>query len=204
MSRKGEFEINEMFIVILLLVGVLTAVWITGETGFNEKDQVQVTTKSIGALVDDGLAQAAQNFYVKNPSGNYRIDTQEWTLSSLNQAPDYISSSDATSIPTYPVLFDGKYLYEIRGFGAKAYERTDQAQPVDIECFAIFLGTSDTLNNYYSSGKGFEIKFYTYTTDIKLLENCVVESYQDAMTQNGNLLRTYYMHCNVVWGSYFE
>jgi len=203
--RKGEFEINEMFIVLLLLIGVLAAMWVAGETGFSEEKQVKVTNKTMEELLGDGLAQAAENFFKANPTaqGNYLIKSEIWSFGPMEKPPDYIPNSENISIPNYPVLFDSKYLYEIRGFGAKVYERTDKEQPVDIRCFAIFLGKSDTLDNYYTTRKEFQIMFYTHNTERKLLENCTVDSYKDQLTEKGNLIRTYYMHCNVIWGGYY-
>ncbi|NYZ77670.1 hypothetical protein H0O02_05160 [Candidatus Micrarchaeota archaeon] len=203
MSKKGELEINEMFITLLLLIGIMTAVWVAGGSVFSEQTQVQVTDKSVGGLIDENLALVSEDFYTNNPQGDYRIDVQEWSLGPMGQPPDYVPNSENMSIPGYPVLFGDRYLYEIRGFGAKVYERTDQEQPIDIECFAVFLGKSDTLDGYYANQGTFEIKFYTHYTERKLLESCQVYAYKDAVTKGGNLIRTYYMHCNVIWGGYF-
>jgi len=207
MTKKGDVEITEIFIVLLLLVGVLTSVWIATENSGYEEKQVKVTDKTIGELIDDGISEASENFYATNPDGDFRIDTYRWSVLDMSDLPDAeiqgIPYPDGATIPNYPVLFDGKYLYEIRGFGAKVFERTDKEQPIDVEGAAIFLGTSETMDEYYETESTFDIKFYTYSTERKLLENCTVDYYTDSITTGGSFLRTYFLHCSVIWGGYF-
>ncbi len=199
MSKKGDLEINEIFIILLLLMGMMAAVWIAGESGYSESTQVKVTDKSTGELLDDGIEELSDYFYSTHAEGDYIIETHKWSLGNMNAPPDSIPHSENISIPLYPVLFNGRYLYEIRGFAAKVYERTDAAVPTDIECLAIFLDTSDTLDEYYANNETFEIKFYTYYKEKKFLEGCHVNSHKDAITKNGTFIRTYYMHCNLIW-----
>ena len=200
MSKKGDIEINEIFIIILLLMGVLTSVWIATEnTSYSEERQVKVTDQNTGELIVEGLEKASEYFYLTHPEGDYLITPHEWALGEMDEPPDSIPYSDEMEIPTRPVLFEGKFLYGIRGFGAKIYERTDVAEPMSVECVAIFLGSSDTLNEYYSDRESFMIRFYTFNTTRQILENCFIHSYKDAVTQHGNLIRNYYIHCNVIW-----
>ena len=201
MSKKGEIEINEIFIVLLLLVSVLAAVWVSGNSSYSEDRIVQVTGDSIGEFLDSQLYTASQYFYESNPDGDYDIYTYKWAPIDMDEAPDAEPPpvpGDAT-IPNYPTLFDGKYLYEIRGFGVKVFERTDAEQPVDIEAAAVFVNTSDTMDNYYDTQESFMVRFYDFHTVRHVLENCNVRDYKDSITESGNFIGTYYIHCNVIW-----
>ena len=202
MSKKGEIEINEIFIVLLLLVSVLAAVWISGNNSYSDKNLVKVTDADMNQFLDDQLYTASEYFYAANPDGEFNIYTYKWASVDMNSPPDAeplpIPGADAT-IPNNPTLFDGKYLYEIRGFGVKVFERTDVEQPVDIEAAAVFVNTSDTMDGYYKTQESFTVRFYDSHTIRHVLENCHVRSYRDSITESGNFIRSYYIHCNVIW-----
>lgn len=201
MSKKGEIEINEIFIVLLLLVSVLAAVWVSGNSSYSEDRIVQVTDDSISEFLDEELSDASQYFYESNPEGEFNIYTYKWAPISMDDPPDAEPPpipGDAT-IPNNPALFDGKYLYEIRGFGVKVFERIDEEQPVDIEAAAVFVNNSDTMDNYYNTQESFTTRFYDFYTVRHVLENCHVRNYDDSLTESGNFIRTYYIHCNVIW-----
>jgi len=200
MSKKGDLEISEVLVVFLLLIGMMAAVWVaTGEGGiYNESAQVKVTDESVGQLLDDGLEVLTQEFYRETAHGNYNISIDRWSLGDMNAPPDSIPAQ-TLSVPTYPVLFNGRFLEDIRGLGVKTYERTDTAEPPDIKIVAIFLESSDTLDGYYRTGEEFNMKYYTYYTERRYMEGCHVKSYFDSMTTSGTILRTYYMECNLVW-----
>lgn len=204
MSKKGDVEINEIFVVLLLLIGVLAAVWVATENStYNEERVVKVSGESIGELIDQGLYTASEYFYETHTDGDYMIDTHRWAVVDMDQPPDAepkpVSYSEGVTIPNNPVLFDGKYLYEIRGFGTKIYERTDKEEPIDIEAVALFMGTSDTMDGYYESQERFTVRFYQENTQRQILENCGIQSYKDMVTQSGTFIRFYYIHCNVIW-----
>lgn len=201
MSRKGDVEISEVFIVLILLVSVFAAVWIAGNSPIGE---VEVTSKNTGEFVKDGLEEASKYFYRTHPHGDYNITTHIWSLGSRLEPPDSIPHSENMTIPDYSVFFDGRFLYDIRGFGAKVYERYDEVEPMAIEAVAVFLGTSETLDRYYENEETFMIRFYKYNTERRLLEDCIVHSYSDSMTENENLVRSYYIHCNIIWEGYFS
>ena len=201
MSKKGEIEINEIFIVLLLLVSVLAAVWVSGNASYTDDRVVKVTDATISEFLDEQLNIASQYFYESNPDGDYDIFTSKWAPIAMDDPPDAEPPpipGDAT-IPTNPTLFDGKYLYEIRGFGVKVFERIDAEQPVDIEGVAVFVNTSDTMDNYYKTQESFTVRFYDYYTYRYVLENCHVREYKDSITESGNFIRTYYIYCNVIW-----
>ncbi len=199
MSKKGDLEISEVLVVFLLLVGMMTAVWVaTGEGGYNETDQVKVTDESVGELLDDGLAVLTQEFYDETTEGNYNISIDKWALGDINEPPDSIPVK-TIAVPTYPVLFNGRFLENIRGLGVKTYERTDEAQPDNIKVVAIFLEGSDTVDGYYESGETFDMKYYTYYTERRYMEGCHVRSFFNSMTESGTILKTYYINCNLVW-----
>ncbi len=204
MSKKGDVEINEIFIVLLLLVGVLAAVWVATEnTSYDEGRIVKVTGDSIGELIDEGLYVSSEYFYSTHSEGDYKISTHRWALIDMDEAPDAepkpVAYAYGSDIPNNPVLFEGKYLYEIRGFGAKIYERTDAEEPMDIEAVAIFLGTSNTMDEYYEDQESFMIRFYEENTQREILENCNIQDYKDAITESGTFIRFYYIHCSVIW-----
>ena len=201
MSKKGEIEINEIFIVLLLLVSVLAAVWVSGNASYSDDNVVKVTDASIGEFLDEQLYTASQYFYESNPDGDYDIFTYKWAPIPMDEPPDAEPPpvpGDAT-IPNDPTLFDGKYLYEIRGFGVKVFERIDAEQPVDIEAVAVFVDSSDTMNGYYNTQESFTVRFYDFYTVRHVLENCHVRNYKDSITESGTFIRTYYIHCNVIW-----
>ncbi len=198
MEKKGDIEISEMFIVLLLLVGVLTAVWIVGW-----QEEIPVTDKSTDELLDDGLKSASEYFYQSHPEGDYIITTHKWSLGNINDPPDSIPYTENMTVPEFPVLFDGTFLYGTRGFAAKIYERVDEVEPMAIECAAVFIEGSDTMDDYYRDEESFMIRFYTYYKERKLLEDCIITSYGDSMTEEGTFVRTYHIHCNVIWRGYF-
>lgn len=199
MSKKGDLEISEVLVVFLLLIGMMAAVWVaTGEGGYGESTQVKVTDETVGELIDDGIAALTQEFYKETTEGNYTITLDKWALGSMDSPPDSIPVR-TIAVPTYPVLFEGRFLENIRGLGVKKYQRTDVIEPADIKVVVIFLEGSDTVDSYYENDDEFHMKYYTYSTERRYMEGCHVNSYFDSMTVNGTLLRTYYIHCNLVW-----
>ncbi len=199
MSKKGDLEISEVLIVFLLLIGMIAAVWIaTGDGGYSESAQVKVTDDSVGGLLDEGLEVLTQEFYRETTEGNYNITIDKWALGNINSPPDSIPVK-TIAVPTYPVLFNGRFLENIRGLGVKTYERTDQAEPPDIKVVAIFVEGSDTLDEYYKDGEDFTMKYYTYYTERRYMEGCHVKSGFTSITETGTFLKTYYINCNLVW-----
>jgi hypothetical protein len=199
MSKKGDLEISETLVVFLLLIGMIAAVWVaTGEGGYNESAQVKVTDESVGELLNDGLAVLTQEFYEETEEGNYTITVDRWALGEMDEPPDSIPVG-TIAVPAYPVLFNGRFLENIRGLGVKTYERTDVAEPQDIKVVAIFLEGSDTVDKYYEDNEEFHMKYYTYSTERRYMEGCNVNSFFSSMTANGTLLKTYYIECNLVW-----
>ena len=158
--------------------------------------QLETTNRTIGELLEDGLKRADSSFYKEYPSGNFNIDTFQWTLSSLNESPDSIPVK-ANDFRVVEIRFPDKYIDSLRGFAFKMYEVVGAIAPKKIFGVAIFLSNSTPLDSYLQGE--FTMKYGPHPQGTQIMEGCKILSTQEFLTPNNSSIKLYDFSCKVMY-----
>ncbi len=186
--KKGDFEVNEMFVVFLILVGIVAAAIV-----------LQVSTDSVGEILDRSVPKLDDKFYKETPNGEFKIYTYKWSLDGLDKTPDETAYNTDMTVPHYPTLLDGRFPINLRGAVIKVFERQDEAVPPNIKIAMIQLGNSSLSYEWGLNESSFNMSFYDYRHEKQYIENCHVYDSAGETTTKGTGYRLFYVSCNLIW-----
>ncbi|MFH0738096.1 MAG: hypothetical protein V1827_05440 [Candidatus Micrarchaeota archaeon] len=226
--EKGHVEFGELFVIVLLLVGLATAVMLLtdGNLGVQasaaqeaphkelsqsasaqepaSEDRPQdapaypATDLSVGELLDEGLARADSRFYNTDPDGDYEIRSYRWAMDKLDLAPDSIPLKE-NDFRASPVRFDGRYDDALRAFAFKTYQKPELRSPPQIYGTAVFLSSETPFDVYASGQEPFTITYDPHPERSQDIEGCVVISSSIMSTGSGAVFKVHDVSCKVMY-----
>lgn len=186
--KKGDFEVNEILVVFLIIVGIVAAAII-----------LQVSTNSVGEILDSSIEKLDEQFYKETPDGEFKIYTYKWSLDGLDKVPDETPYNTEMTVPHYPTLVGGRFPINLRGAVIRVFERQDEAVPTNVKIAAIQLGTSSLSEEWGLDESNFNMSFYDYQHERQLVENCYVYNSTSDVTTKGTDYRIFHITCNLIW-----
>jgi len=186
--KKGDFEVNEMFVVFLIIVGIVAAAVI-----------LQVSTNSVGEILEDSIDVLDAKFYKETPNGEFRIYTYKWSLDGLDKVPDETPYNTDMTVPDYPTLLNKRFPIDLRGALIRVFKRQDETAPDNIKIALIQLGNSSLSEEWGLDESNFNMSFYDYRHERQLVENCHVYNSTYDVTTKGTDYGLFYISCKFMW-----
>lgn len=105
-SHKGELELGEVFVVLLMFMGILAGSMYLG----NQKLQsVQEDDRTVGDLLEGGLIEIENAFNRGVTDGDFDVTTYRWMIGKKSDKPDEVPLGSEGRM-TADVLFNGHYI----------------------------------------------------------------------------------------------
>lgn len=160
---------------------------------------LQSTDKSLGGLLDDGLARADSWFHSHQFPGNYNMERFTWSLSASNESPD-AAAVQKNDLRASLIRFNGRYIDSLRGFAFAVYVPVDVVAPMQIRGTMIFLSNSTLFDLQNSSS--FSIDYDPHPRGTQTMDGCTILSGEEFLTAAGNSIKVYDFHCEVIYGAW--
>ncbi|MEW6036310.1 MAG: hypothetical protein AB1529_06870 [Candidatus Micrarchaeota archaeon] len=158
--------------------------------------EANVTNKSVGQLLDEGVLRADSRFYQEVETGKYDIKAYQWALGSFGMPPDSVPLKE-NDLRASSVRFDGRYEDSLRGFGFKTYQPQNLSGPPRIYGTAVFLSSPGPL----PSGK-FDVEFDPHPEGTQIIEDCTVLTSEELQTGTGAAFTVYDISCKIMYGAF--
>ena len=163
-------------------------------TGSTSNVTVNVTNETTSQLVDQGIARAMARFALDPEHTLYSTVSFPWAIQG-NVTPDSIPIKQ-NDLRASEMLFDGKYLDSLRGFGLVVSTPSPEiAAPQIIGATAVFLANSTAIDSFSQSGNVFTIKYEPYPSGSQYIEKCKVVGDMDLVSMNGSAYKIYDFDC---------
>jgi hypothetical protein len=158
----------------------------------------QVTNKSTGALVDEGLAHADLWFNSTGPMGNFDINTFGWAMGLANSTPDSIPIKEK-DLRAVEVRFNGRYDDALRAFAFRYYTSPTLSEYPRLYAIAIFISNSTLVDR---ANQTFDIQYDPYPEGPQILEGCSVLNSTMQTSAGGSPVKIYDITCKIMYGVY--
>lgn len=162
--------------------------------------QIEITNRTIGQLLDDGLDRADLRFYNESVSGEYEIDTFKWTLTAMIQSPDNLSLRQ-NDIRVSVIRFNDRYIDSLRGFAFKVYELKNVIAPKKIFGVAVFLSNNTSLDGYLQNSSELIIDYDPHPERSQIMDECKILAGTDFVTVRNSSIKVYDFSCNLIYGA---
>ena len=186
--KKGDFEVNEIFVVFLIIAGIVAAAVI-----------IQVSTDSVGEILENSIDKLDKQFYRETPNGEFKIYTYKWSLDGLDKVPDETPYNTEMTVPHYPALLNGRFPINLRGALIRVFIRQDETVSPNVKIALIQLGNSSLSEEWGLNESSFNMTFYDYHTIRRTVENCFIYNSTSETTAKGTDYRLFYVSCNLIW-----
>lgn len=193
--KKGDLELGEIIVVLLLLVGVMTG---SMYLGVMAKAQIPQDNRTMSEMMKEGRMSLDDSFYSEITDGNYKILSYEWMIGNLNETPDRIELGKEKRMIS-EILFNGTYVESLRGFTFKSYVPTAIDKQPRVKAFGIFINETNVFDRYLEDGNTFSFEYFPYPVDRKKAEGCKVVSAKMYRTANDTIFKTYTFDCDYLW-----
>ncbi|MFH1394136.1 MAG: hypothetical protein ABII71_05375 [Candidatus Micrarchaeota archaeon] len=196
-SRKGELELGEVFVVLLMLVGVLAGSMYLGN---QQLHSIQEDDRTIGDLLEGGLIEIGDSFLDEVVSGNYDVTAYRWMIGKKDDVPDEVPLGSEGRM-TADILFNGGYIDSVRGLAFKIYAPTDDSPDpkTRIRFYGVFLNYTTPMDQWLEDDTEFTVDYFPYPMDRRFMEGCHVQSSGMYRTADDTVFKTYFFECSVVW-----
>lgn len=196
--KKGDLELGEIVVVLLLLVGVMAGSMYLGAM---EETLPNQDNRTMGEILVQGRLELDDAFYSEIEDGDFRIRTHEWMIGEKTDAPDTVPLGQEKRLIS-EILFDDTYVESIRGFTFKVYTPTstiNEEKHTRIKAFAVFLDEETIFDDHFANSTKFNFDYFPYPVSRKDVENCEVVSSNTYMTENETVFKTYFFDCTFIW-----
>ena len=160
-----------------------------------QPNEPELTNKTLGELLDDGLGRADSWFSAQYEPADYSIESFRWTLSPSNQTADSIPIK-ANDLRASVIRFDMHYIDSLRGFAFTVYKPVAIVAPMKIRGTMVFLSNSTSLQN----SSGFFIDYDPHPLRTQRMEGCSISSTENFVTEMGNDITIYDFNCKIMYG----
>ncbi|MFH1222703.1 MAG: hypothetical protein V1492_06500 [Candidatus Micrarchaeota archaeon] len=183
--KKGELEIDEIFVIFLLLIGIVTA------------SIVVSNTQKTGDILGKAMGELTAQFYKENPTGQYTTSVYTWSLSGQDKMIDDVPYGTEMTVPDDAVLIDDRFPINMRAAEFRVAERKDVTEPFHIQVAVVAVGNNTPFTEWTPFDKtNFNMSFYDDAKVRKTLEYCSV---YDAKVYPAYVV--YYAKCLIIWNN---
>jgi hypothetical protein len=160
--------------------------------------QTNVTNKSLGQLLADGLDRAESRFYKVAEAAEWKVETFQWAMMSPGDLPDAVPLKE-NDLRASSVRFPDMYIDSLRGFAVRVYSAPDLYPPSKYYATGIFIDDATAIDAL-ESGK-IDIKFDFHPERTQILEDCSVVLSENFITPSGTPVKIYDFSCKIMYGA---
>jgi|GEM_PF-5616655 len=198
-THRGELELGEVFIILLLFVGIIAGSMYLGTERLHSIPEDDRTTMQI---LNGGLDSIERSFLQEVVAGDYDIKVYRWVIGKSSDKPDAVPLGEEGRL-TADILFNGTYINSVRGLGFKVYTPTAIDTKTRIMFVGVFLNHTTPMDEWLKDDSEFSVRYFPYPTFDNVFEGCHVRASDIYRTAEDNVFRTYYFDCAYSWeGSY--
>ncbi|MEM4165779.1 MAG: hypothetical protein QW255_00260 [Candidatus Bilamarchaeaceae archaeon] len=177
-----KFEINEVFLIVLLFFGILFA------SSLNT-----LHSDIIKDVLDNSFAKLKSSFYGKSLINNYNFYRYDWARGSQFEKVTAVHAEKNMTLEDNVILIDNEFPINARGATFFIAESKDGKELPFVRAAVIMTGENST-NGLISKKRNFSMGFYDSYNKRKNLECCEV---YDVIQKKG--YSVYYIKCGLIW-----
>lgn len=160
----------------------------------------ETTNKTMGQILDEGMARADSRFYEENLSGKFDIKTYRWAMGRMNESPDGIPLRKNDLLAS-EIRFNGRYIDSLRGFAFKVFEAEGLTAPPKYFGTMLFLSDSAPMDGYAQNTSSFDMQYDPHPELSQILESCTIIGNESLIAPSGAYIYVYDFRCKIMYGA---